>query len=59
MGTTSDGGSLFALFTPDCQVYFPKWGVAEGKEELIERFGAIGGILESIKHHYNNFNRVS
>ena len=33
-GVTSDGGSILDLFADDAQVYFPKWGIARGKEEI-------------------------
>lgn len=57
-GTTSDGGSLFDLFANDAQVWFPKWGLADGKTGIIEMFGAVGGVITSIKHHYATFNWV-
>ena len=31
-GVTEDGGSILDLFADDAQVYFPKWGVARGRE---------------------------
>ena len=33
-GVTSDGGSILDLFAEDAQVYFPKWGLANGKEQI-------------------------
>ena len=33
-GVTSDGGSILDLFADDAQVYFPKWGLANGKEGI-------------------------
>ena len=41
-GKTWDGGSILDLFAEDAQVYFPKWGVAYGKEEIGQMFGDIG-----------------
>ena len=38
-GETSTGGSILDLFADDAQVYFPKWGVASGKEEIGRLFG--------------------
>ena len=32
-GVTSTGGSILDLFAEDAQVYFPKWGLANGKKE--------------------------
>ena len=33
-GVTSSGGSILDLFADDAQVYFPKWGLANGKDEI-------------------------
>ena len=33
-GTTSTGGSILDLFAEDAQVYFPKWGLATGKDAM-------------------------
>jgi len=33
-GTTSTGGSILVLFADDAQVYFPKWGLATGREQI-------------------------
>ena len=52
-GVTSSGGSIFDLFAPDAQVYFPKWGVAKGREQIEKLFGDLGGKLKSIAHHYS------
>jgi ketosteroid isomerase-like protein len=57
-GITSSGGSILDLFADDAQVYFPKWGVATGKEEIGRLFGDVGGTLESILHDYATFNWV-
>ena len=37
-GVTSTGGSILDLFADDAQVYFPKWGIAEGKAEIGKLF---------------------
>jgi ketosteroid isomerase-like protein len=50
------GGDLFELFAEDARVYFPKWGVAEGKGEIEKLFGDVGSTLSSIEHHYEYFN---
>ena len=57
-GVTSTGGSILDLFADDAQVYFPKWGIANGREEIGQMFGDVGGTLKSIRHHYANFNWV-
>src|SRR5947209_20307102 len=33
-GVTSTGESILELFAPDAQVAFPKWGIANGREEI-------------------------
>ena len=57
-GVTSDGGSILDLFADDAQVYFPKWGLATGKEQIGKLFGDVGGTLEGILHHYSHFNWI-
>ena len=55
-GVTSTGGSILDLFAEDAQVYFPKWGLANGTEEIGKLFSDVGATLKSITHHYSNFN---
>jgi ketosteroid isomerase-like protein len=57
-GTTSNGGSILELFADDAQVCFPKWGIAEGKDQIGQFLGDLGGTLESIKHDYASINWV-
>jgi hypothetical protein len=57
-GATSSGASIFDLFAPDAQVYFPKWGVAKGREQIEKLFGDLGGKLKSIAHHYSELNWI-
>ena len=38
-GVTSTGGSILDLFAEDAQVFFPKWGIANGREEIGTMFG--------------------
>ena len=42
-GVTSTGDSILSLFADDAQVYFPKWGLANGKEQIGQMFGDVGG----------------
>jgi ketosteroid isomerase-like protein len=56
--TTSTGGSILDLFADDAQVYFPKWGIAEGKDQIGRLFADVGGTLKSIKHDYAAFNWI-
>lgn len=49
------GLGLFDHFSDDAEVYFPKWGVARGKDQVIQMFTDIGGTLKGITHHYDGF----
>ncbi|MDJ1130969.1 nuclear transport factor 2 family protein [Streptomyces iconiensis] len=55
-GTTSTGAPILDLFAEDAQVYFPKWGLAEGSSQIGALFAEVGGTLRGIKHHYASFN---
>ena len=57
-GVTSTGGSILDLFADDAQVYFPKWGLATGKEQIGKLFADVGGTLKSITHDYASFNWI-
>jgi len=57
-GVTSTGDSVLDLFAGDAQVYFPKWGLANGSEEIGRLFTEVGATLKSIRHHYADFNWV-
>jgi hypothetical protein len=57
-GVTQSGGSILDLFTDDAEVYFPKWGVATGKDEIGRMFGDVGATITSILHDYAAFNFV-
>ena len=48
-GVTSTGDSILDLFAEDAQVYFPKWGLANGKDEIGKLFGDVGEHAEG--HH--------
>ena len=39
-------------------MYFPKWGLATGKDEIGKLFGDVGATLKSIVHHYSHFNWI-
>jgi hypothetical protein len=57
-GVTSSGGSILDLFASDEQVYFPKWGVATGRDRIGQLFADVGATLKSIQHHFSHFNWV-
>jgi len=54
-GVTSTGGSILDLFADDAQVYFPKWGLATGKEEIGRWITDVGGTIKEIQHDYASF----
>jgi ketosteroid isomerase-like protein len=58
-GVTTTGGSIMDLFAEDAQVYFPKWGLAEGKEQIGRMFGDLGARYKAIKHNYADFNWIT
>ena len=49
------GLGLFDHFADDAEVFFPKWGVARGKDQVIQMFSDVGSTLKSIRHHYDGF----
>ncbi len=55
-GVTATGESMFDLFAIDAQAYFPKWGLASGKDEIIRMYSEVGATLKTITHHYATFN---
>ena len=57
-GVTSDGGSILDLFADDAQLFFPKWGLANGKDEIGRVFTDVGATLKGIRHDYGAFNWV-
>jgi ketosteroid isomerase-like protein len=57
-GVTSTGASILDLFANDAQVYFPKWGLANGKEEIGRLFTEVGATIISIRHDYSHFNWI-
>lgn len=46
------------LFAEDAQLYFPKWGAANGIEEMKTLGSDIGPTLKSITHDYAYFNYI-
>jgi ketosteroid isomerase-like protein len=52
------GENFFDLFADDAQVYFPKWGLANGRAEFEKLFSDLGSILSGIRHDYTYFNYI-
>ena len=57
-GVTSTGGSILDLFAEDAQVCFPKWGLANGKDEIGRWVSEVGSTLKGITHHFSEFNWI-
>jgi hypothetical protein len=57
-GVRPDGSSILDLFADDALVYFPKWGLAHGKEQIGKMFGDVGATIKAITHDYSHFNWV-
>jgi len=57
-GKTSSGGSILDLFADDAQVFFPKWGLATGKQQIGQLFTDFGGGIKNILHDYATFNWI-
>jgi hypothetical protein len=57
-GMTSSGGNILDLFAEDAQVFFPKWGLATGKEQIAQLFSDFGGGIRHILHDYATFNWI-
>jgi hypothetical protein len=57
-GVTSTGDGILELFAEDTQVYFPKWGMANGREEVGRMFAEVGATIKKIEHHYAHFNWI-
>ncbi len=39
-------------------MYFPKWGLATGTDEIGLLFGDVGATIKAIRHHYASFNWI-
>ena len=57
-GVRPNGGSIMELFAEDALVYFPKWGLAHGHEQIGKMFGDVGATIKAITHDYSHFNWV-
>ncbi|HEY4383187.1 MAG TPA: hypothetical protein VGN34_01750 [Ktedonobacteraceae bacterium] len=52
------GENFFDLFANDSQLFFPRWGLANGIAEIERLFSDVGTILKSIRHDYAYFNYI-
>lgn len=46
------GGDVLALFADDALCYFPKWGIADGKDEIRQLFDDVMEIIAEIHHDH-------
>lgn len=52
------GGDFLELFADDARVFYPKWGVATGTEEIGTMFGDVAELVSAMAHDYETFNYV-
>lgn len=52
------GDDILDLFDEHAEVYFPKWGIARGREQIASLFGDLMGILAEITHDITYANVV-
>lgn len=52
------GGDIFELFADDAQAYFPKFGIANGLDEIRKLFASTAKIIASITHDFAYFNFI-
>jgi len=52
------GENFFDLFASDAQVFYPKWGLANGKGEIESLFSDATTFLKAIRHDYAYFNYI-
>lgn len=57
-GKTPSGEDIIDLFAEDASVYFPKWGVARGIEEIKTLLADIGAPIREIHHHVDEITWV-
>ena len=52
------GEHFFDLFAEDAQLFFPKWGLANGLAEIEKLFSDVATILKAIRHDYAYLNYI-
>ncbi|MFC5973601.1 nuclear transport factor 2 family protein [Halomarina salina] len=52
------GDDFLDLFAEDARVFYPKWGVATGHDEIGAMFGDVGSTVNAMAHDYETFNYV-
>lgn len=53
----ADAGSatLLDLFTEDAQIYFPRYGIGQGREVLLDIMAGLGRVMTSARHDSATF----
>ena len=46
---------LLDLFHEDAQFYFPKFGVGQGRDSVLEMVSGFAGQLESVEHDFSTY----
>jgi ketosteroid isomerase-like protein len=52
------GEEILSLFDPHADVYFPKWGIARGTDDIERLFKDLGSLFTDICHHPEYLNLV-
>jgi hypothetical protein len=52
------GDRVFELFDDHAHVYFPKWGLAKGREQYERLFGDLIGLFKSVVHEAEYYNYI-
>jgi len=53
------GDDFLELFAPRAQVYYPKWGIATGPDEIGGLFGDVAETVTAMARDYPYFNYVT
>ena len=58
--TLADQGrpEVLELFHEDAEIYFPKFGLASGRQSLLDVVKGFEGVLEYIQHDYDTMNVI-
>lgn len=52
------GGDVLELFAEDARAYFPKYGIATGRDAIGDMFADLGSVVNELSHDYETFNYV-
>jgi ketosteroid isomerase-like protein len=57
----ADQGSpdVLELLTEDAEIYYPKFGMASGRESLLEMVKGFDGVLEYVQHDYDTMSYIA